>query len=399
MQEGRSITMQFRIPEFHNDPVKYPGETWAQHKQNLKLAYRVAGMVRENVPEDQRVAHLLQGLTGKARKILEYNPNLYDMRLNELETVLEQRFGKRSYTGIVDMNNVIQKDDETINEFVARLRSSAEGIMTRIKEVKVMTREEVENDPSIDPDTTMTPERYRLELSVYEEARDATILPFFLKGMKESIARGISHDRPRSLAAAVKAAEEYEIYQQMYGADRSARISMMEARDDLVEGVAKKLRDLNTSHPTGTNRNLAKPQHRREAGRPERRQGDYSCHNCKKLGHFARDCPDKNKDTSQKLDQGRPEKRYSRPVYPERIQERDVRKTTPPTAESAMRSQLQSRMPHLRRQDVGHVEPYPSQGRRGKPNDNMYAYQTKNGERPPRKRGGSPSPRGQKTRP
>ncbi len=54
-----------KMPEFHGDPVRFPGESWKSYKDKLELAYM--GMVNPGaITDKQRVAHMLQGLRGKA---------------------------------------------------------------------------------------------------------------------------------------------------------------------------------------------------------------------------------------------------------------------------------------------------------------------------------------------
>jgi hypothetical protein len=229
------VRLPLRLPEFHGDLTQYPEESWAQYEINLELAYKVAGIKpQEDLTEEQRAAHMLQGLQGKARKFLEYNPALHRRSLNEIKTVLQNRFGRYGYSGLINMAAIVQKPGEMVMEYLARLRIAAEGMLDNIKNVTVMDPDEAKDNPDIDPSSTMSETDYRAELLIYEKARDVVILPHFIKGLRPEIKIGISSSRPRTLAAAVKAAEGHEAYLGQYGGYELGDVYLAEAPDDIV---------------------------------------------------------------------------------------------------------------------------------------------------------------------
>jgi hypothetical protein len=115
-----SINISLRLPEFHWDPGKYPKESWKSYKFNWELAYKVAGAMR--ITDEQKAAHLLQGLQGKARTFLELNPELKDMPLKEVEKALDLQFGRSRAQGLPDLNSMVQKPNESVSEFAARMK-------------------------------------------------------------------------------------------------------------------------------------------------------------------------------------------------------------------------------------------------------------------------------------
>jgi hypothetical protein len=113
-----------KMPEFHGDPVRFPGETWKAYKDKLELAYMGMGKP-DTITEKQRVAHMLQGLRGKAAKFYELTPDLIHKTPTEVSAILEKKFGRASIKDLMGIGQIRQKPGETVLEYVARLRAAA----------------------------------------------------------------------------------------------------------------------------------------------------------------------------------------------------------------------------------------------------------------------------------
>jgi hypothetical protein len=243
--ERRTVKLPLRLPEFHGDPAEFPEESWAQYEMNLDLAYKVAGIKpEEDLTEEQRAAHLLQGLQGKARKVLEYNPHLHTKTLSEIKTALQNKFGRHGYSGLINIGTIMQKPGEMVIEYLARLRVATEGMMDDIRNVTVMDPAEAGDNPDSDPNNTMSEAEYKNELTIYEKARDVVVLAHFRNGLRPEIKAGIASIKPRILAAAVRAAEEYEAYLGLYDNDAVKRIYFAAADHNIVDGVSDRVKNM-----------------------------------------------------------------------------------------------------------------------------------------------------------
>jgi hypothetical protein len=329
--DERRLKIPFRLPEFHGDPDKYPEETWAQYKMNMDLAYRVAGINEDYLTDEQKAAHLLQGLQGKARKFLEYSPGLHKKKLADIKSALEEKFGRQGYTGLINISSIRQKPDELVIEYLARLRSAAEGLLSSVKNVTVVTEEELDDmmrtDPHLDRTMIKTEQEYQAKLENFEESREALIQPHFIEGLRDDIKTNVDSKQPQTLAAAVKAAEDYEKYMYQYGRYGKRRIAIANAleQEDIIDSAAKQLQDLNISSRTGrTERRKYNQEETQERQRQDKteRAAIGTCHFCGKLGHYQRECRLRKARNGQDTnDKGRTDwqntaKQYNR--YPKR---------------------------------------------------------------------------------
>lgn len=297
-----SINIPLRLPEFHGDPVKYSKESWKSYKFNLELAYKVAGAMR--ITDEQKAAHLLQGLQGKARTFLELNPELKDLPLKEVEKALDLQFGRSRAQGLPDLNSIVQKPNESVSEFAARMKLATMPMSEDRRSLQIMTEQEIK-DKEIDRTVVQvwTPEEYAREQRIIKESADRFVLPYFIKGLMLELRRAVTARRPESLEDAIKIATEHERYDQMYGNSYSAEVNMVEAQvapkpkvrhdsEVVVKKAAQHLRNMNkdpaqisVSHRNRSNQE-SQPQTRVAA-----RTTTGDCHYCGQPGHFIRQCP------------------------------------------------------------------------------------------------------------
>lgn len=223
-----SINIPLRFPEFHGDPMDHPGESWKQYKFNLELAYKVCGM--KKIDDDQKAAHLLQGLQGKARTFLELNPDLKDKPLKEVEKALETQFGNTRAVGLPDLGAIIQKPSELVSEYATRLKIAAAPMVDEKRDIQIMTENEI-REKGINRDTVKvwTPEEYAKEQAIIKEAADRFILPYFIKGLKPDLKMTVMQKQPETLEKAIRIASENERYIQTYGTISMDEIFMAKA--------------------------------------------------------------------------------------------------------------------------------------------------------------------------
>jgi hypothetical protein len=220
---------------------------------------------------------------------------------------------------------------------------------------------------------------------IYEKARDVMILPHFMKGLRPELRMGISSCKPRTLAAAVKAAEEHEAYVGQYGGCEIGEISHVEAKDNIVNGVSQRLRKLNDCEFQKKPTSRVAPIRQRDDKCPE----GTVCHYCQRPGHYQRDCRTKKRDQERGFDpKTKGLKRLNHPTTNNRNQlSRNAKDST----------SLQSRLSDMRLQNHPNPAPKRDEGFRGKQTGNSSwinnAYMQKNGERPPHKPGGLRIPR------
>lgn len=361
-----NFKMSFKIPEFHADPHRHPDESWSQHKINMKMAYKVAGIEYKRLQESQRVAHLLQSLQGKARKFLELNPGLLERPLAEVREALEKKFGKPRLAGLRTLSNIVQKPGELVMEYVARLRQATASIPDIMGHPEVMTAAEYN---ALSPERkaqVLTQEEYNRDKNAYESATEHIIMPQFMSGLRPELKVAVAHARAHTLKDAIKAAEEHEQYLETYGNLDSSmgEIHLMEAKSDVVKGAAEQLKRLNKPSSMQGQRSskLAVP----VRGGAERET--RVCHYCHRSGHLKRDCRQYARD--QERGAAGPRSRYH---------------------DTGSRPSMRPRMSHMQHQ--GTTRPG-----EGNPRDSGKRYETtggstwlrnvpKNGGRPPQRGG------------
>lgn len=294
-----SINIPLRLPEYHGDHQKFPKESWKQYKFNLELAYKVAGV--KNISDDQKAAHLLQGLQGKARSYLELNPELMSQPLKEVEKALELQFGRSRAQGLPDLNAIVQKPNESVSEFAARMKTAAMPMSDEKRSVQIMTEQEI-RDKDIDRNIVQvwTPEEYAREQRIIKESADRFVCPYFIKGLKKPLQDAIMPRHPETLDDAIKLATEHERYSQIYGRSDPPEINMVEAQaapskarkpnknvtfdEEVVKKASQQLKKLNKDPVQSS-----APDNRYDTGVAAAGTG-RNCHYCGQAGHYARQC-------------------------------------------------------------------------------------------------------------
>jgi hypothetical protein len=237
------------MPEFHGDPVRFPGETWKNYKNKLELVY-LGSANPGAITDKQRVAHMLQGLRGKAAKFFELNPDLVKKNAKEVSQIMEKRFGKASVAMLMEMSNIIQKPSESIMEFVARLRTAGEYIQEEQRDVTIVTKEEYEK---IDPAVLATrkvwvQEEYDKEMAIHKQVLDKYLLPFFLRGLRPEIKSVIIHKNPKNLDEAIREAETHEQYAEAFGSFAQMNINNVNGTHESYARALDAFSQLNLKH-------------------------------------------------------------------------------------------------------------------------------------------------------
>ncbi len=254
------------------------------------------------ITDKQRVAHMLQGLRGKAAKFFELNPDLVEKNSKEVSQIMEKRFGKASVVKLMDMSNIIQKPSESVMEFVARLRTAGEYIQEEQRDVTIVTQEEYDKiDPAaLAARKVWVQEEYDKEMAIHRQVLDKYLLPFFLRGLRPEIKSVIIHKNPHTLDEAIREAETHERYAEAFGSFAQMNINNIDGTHEsyartlnafsqlnlnnidgkVLEEAAQQLKGLNTNNPPPFLQ-------RQDAGK---KTEDRNCFNCGKKGHLKRDC-------------------------------------------------------------------------------------------------------------
>jgi hypothetical protein len=257
-----------KMPEFHGDPMRFPGETWKSYKNKLELAYMGMGKP-ENITDKQRVAHMLQGLRGKAAKFYELTPNLIEKSSKEVNAILEKKFGKASIKELMAISQLIQKPSETVLEYVARLRAAAAYMNEERRDIRIVSKAELDALDEAEKRNVWTQEAYDKTVEDQERNTEEFVLLHFVRGLRETLRKEVYPKNCPTLEIAIREAEGYERYAEAFQDLRDIDINTLEGDLDFVHKEAG---------PAVQGWNSFSPVLSSQGYPPE--QGGWSCHYC-----------------------------------------------------------------------------------------------------------------------
>ncbi len=233
----------------------------------------------DRITDQQRVAHMLGGLRGKAAKFLEIKPDLMNMTPQEVSTIMEKRFGQASIKDLLELNTIQQKPAESVMEYAARLRTAAEYMQDNLKDVIIVKKDELDKYDK-QKQRVWTQEEYDLKVETVKENLERVLVPFFIDGLRQNLKDMLMSKvpSPPTLTEAVEYAEAREAHAAAFKRFRSSTISNLEGDTNVVKEAAEQLQSLNMSSTRSSPQN-----------QPYRRE-DRRCFNCGKEGHLARNC-------------------------------------------------------------------------------------------------------------
>lgn len=284
-----------KLPTFHGEPGQKGGEeSWKAYKNAIELCYVVSDT--KNVSDAQRVAHLLVGLTGRAKKFLDLHPELRKKSYAEVDRVFTEKFGKASAKNLLDINKIVQRPGESVLEYVTRLKEAAEILQEDSFSPTIATQEQIENmdEDEIKRLNVFTQDEYNKARSLVNDAFNKLMMPHFLSGLKKEMREVVMQSRPTTFEAALKTAEEYEKYQETFGCinpSSNGNISHLHAHDpsedNIIEEVAEQLQGLNVKENTNGSPGPNDPRKEQD---PRYNIETRRCHYCQKIGHLKFQC-------------------------------------------------------------------------------------------------------------
>jgi hypothetical protein len=206
------------------------------------------------------------------------HPNIHEMTYGKLIELLNRRYGRTEAQAMVDIQNVKQRNEESVSDYATRMRMAAGPLMPeRPPEVVVIQpfsgAQQLVQNP-------MHPEM----LIAYEAKHSYTsriLCTYFLQGMLKNI---VQHMRGRA----------YSTFEECVDAAMEAESFMIQSNSITYSINALKLDEKDTAD-ADVNRI------QRRSGTGLEVTGQFSgtfngaCHFCKKHGHRARECPKRNK--------------------------------------------------------------------------------------------------------
>jgi len=281
-----------KLPTFHGEPgQKHGEENWKAYKNAIDLAYIVSNTKVGELTDAHKVAHLLLGLTGKAKKFLELNPELRNKSYAEVDKAFAEKFGKANAKSLLDINSIVQKPGETVREYITRLKAAAEVLQEDSFNPTIASKDSIE---SLDPEDAkrlniFTEEEYSKARNLVTDAFNKFLMPHFIRGLRPELKIVLLNGRPHTLEEAVQAAEEHEKYTEAYGGISTAGISMLQGdvrEQGIIGEVAEQLQSLNMKSNEEQRHDKEEDNIRPTPYERETR----TCYYCHKQGHLARDC-------------------------------------------------------------------------------------------------------------
>jgi hypothetical protein len=317
-----------KMPEFHADAKKFPHETWLGYETAIDLVYASAGALdAANAPTDSmKKAHLLSGLKGNAARFVELIPEVRTLSYLETKQKLRSYFKRFGAPRDINLSQLQQNEDESIFEFVARLKAAVRSInpgeeFTEIGEAKKELKLAGAGQQGEDSKEVVlsTPEEITGRQKRHSEISESIALNFFLKGVRPEFKLALRVRTPKTLKEAQEIAEEQEelmvkMNDQMGSLNLTVGAPHVSRTVDVVEQSAKDLQALNNQpvpdvkNPEKKPRARSRPQQPRYRATPaERNQEDrhllllsITCYYCGKAGHLLRECKQKDRDLRER---------------------------------------------------------------------------------------------------
>lgn len=285
------MSFPVKLPTFHGEPgQKHGEENWKAYKNSIELAYMVSRT--EKLTDAQKAAHLLHGLTGKAKRFLELRPELRTMSYAEIDKAFSENFGKANAKSLLDINSIVQKPGETVLEYITRLKTAAGVLQEDSFNPTIATKDQID---VLDPDEAkrlniFTEEEYSKARNLVNDAFNKFLMPHFIRGLRPDLKIVLLNRRPHMLEEAVHAAEEHEKYVESYGGINAAGISLLQGDmhdHEIIGKIAGQLQEVNLESKNDPREHIIA----NDRQRPESYdQKTRSCFYCKQFGHLIQNC-------------------------------------------------------------------------------------------------------------
>jgi len=203
-----------KLPIFHGDSDKYPEESWEGYELQLLLARMATG--RPDVGEDVLKGLMLGNLKGKALRFLENNPDLLNKSYDEVRRIMSKKYTDSGVQDLLQLHSVIQKPNESVSEFMSRLRRAAKPLLDKKPLIEVL--DQIKNKEGEIPDTT-----WDLVESINHQMNkklDSFLYHHFMRGLNDKLRTVILAANPKDIFDAQNIAEAHEASQNLYNSHK-----------------------------------------------------------------------------------------------------------------------------------------------------------------------------------